>query len=123
MKISRGIVAVSVVGATLAPSAALAGVHATIGLKHVKRDGVTKLKISGDLHLISGSESCTRNRKVVIQRRKGSSAPWKALAKTSTNSNGHYSKVTGHKQGQFRLRVPKDGSCTAATSEKITHKH
>jgi len=123
MNIRRAIVAASAVGALLAPNAALADVHATINVKHVKRDGVTKLKFSGDLHLVSGSESCTRNRKVAIQRRKNSGAPWKVLAKTSTNNKGHYAKVTGHKQGQFRLRVPKDGTCTAATSGMIAHKH
>lgn len=123
MKTRRAIVAAFAIGAVLAPSAALADVHATFGMKHIKRDGVTKLKFSGDLHLVSGSESCTRNRKVVVQRRKKSGAPWRVLAKTRTNNKGHYAKVTGHKQGQFRLKVPKDGTCTATTSNKISHKH
>jgi hypothetical protein len=125
MKLRRVLVSTVTLGALLLPNAAIADdVHITIGVKHVQRDGVRKLKVSGQLHLLSGApESCRVMREINIQRRKNSGAAWNKVGDTGTHEDGRYSKVVKHRQGQYRAVAKATSSCEKDSSSAVNHFH
>jgi hypothetical protein len=123
MKLRRTALSVLFLGALLAPTAAVADdVHITIATKHVMRSGTQKLKVSGQLHLLSGSpSSCAYNRTVVVQRK--TSTGWKGLGQDTTNSNGGYSKAVADRTGKYRVVAPSAASCERDVSAAKQHSH
>ncbi len=58
---------------------------------------------------------------VKVQRR--SAGDWVAVAKSFTDQRGRARIELEDRPGRYRVLVPKDGGCTAATSNTDSHRH
>lgn len=67
------------------------------------------------------TNECTPFRDFQVQRRGG--WRWVTVTRTSTNVRSRARVDLPDRAGRYRIRVPRDGKCTAAVSETERHRH
>lgn len=116
--------ALTVASMAVAPVAQAANVHIVLEASHATHGGTKMLALEGQIHRLSGAgASCANSRTVILQRRKNKTSPWNKIGTATTNGSGEFSKHITDKQGHYRAKVNKKGTCTAAKSDVVKHFH
>jgi hypothetical protein len=118
-------VGIALIGiAFVLPSSVIADdVHITMRLSHKGTGENRRLRIAGQLHLLS-EESCHTNRRLFVQR-KGEEGWGKALKTKTTNDNGRYWFTVADRPGRYRVIAPSVllTPCESDKSAVKRHRH